>query len=71
MPTTLLLVPPPPRFFRPAYGPGARVAHKPNHMDDYIFKAQQQSMVNWLLSRLVYIQSLHWHCMHFRYRCRV
>ena len=38
-----------------------RVAHKPNHMDDYIFKAQQQSMVNCLLSRLVYIQSLALH----------
>ena len=49
------------RFFRPTYGPATRVAHKPNHMDDYIFKAQQQSMVNCLLSRLVYIQSLALH----------
>ena len=49
------------RIFRPTYGPATRVAHKPNHMDDYIFKAQQQSMVNCLLSRLVYIQSLALH----------
>ena len=41
---------------------------KPNHMDDYIFKAQQQSMVNCLLSGGVYIQSFEFHALDIQLR---